>query len=111
MPTACDRNARDLRQGGGHGVETLRGAHQSSKRERFARIGRHLWQYSDAAGDVEAANRHQEPAARKRRARSMARGNWLDCTPTSVTRPKPPVAAMAAAICSGRMRVLVSSAS
>ena len=48
------------------------------------------------------------PRARSGRARSSARGNWFDCTPTSITMPAP-AASIIAARRSGRMRVLVSS--
>jgi hypothetical protein len=46
--------------------------------------------------------------ARNCRARSMARGYWLDCTPTIPTRPAP-AAAMSCAMRSGRIPMLVSS--
>ena len=53
--------------------------------------------------------RPASPLARKRRARSTARGNWFDCTPTRQTRPRPPARRDRAAMRSGRTRVLVSS--
>ena len=40
---------------------------------------------------------------------STARGNWLDCTPTSATSPRPPRSRIRRAMRSGRTRVLVSS--
>ena len=49
------------------------------------------------------------PAARKGRATSITRGNWFDCTPAKPTSPRPPAAAIALMIASGRTRVLVSS--
>ena len=48
------------------------------------------------------------PRSRSGRAISSARGNWFDCTPTSITMPAP-AASISRAIRSGRMRVLVSS--
>ena len=49
------------------------------------------------------------PALRKWRARSTARGNWLDCTPTRQISALPPLRLMSAMMRSGRTRVLVSS--
>jgi hypothetical protein len=57
---------------------------------------------------VEAADAHLDAAARSGRARSSARGNWFDCTPTSMTMPLP-ARSIIRARRSGRMRVLVSS--
>ena len=48
------------------------------------------------------------PRGRSGRAMSSARGNWFDCTPTSITMPAPACSIMRA-MRSGRMRVLVSS--
>ena len=42
-------------------------------------------------------------------ARSSARGNWFDCTPTSATMPAPAASIMRGDACRDRMRVLVSS--
>jgi hypothetical protein len=49
------------------------------------------------------------PTARSGRAISMARGNWLVCTPTKPTSPWPPVSRICSMIRAGWMRVLVSS--
>ena len=48
------------------------------------------------------------PALRNAVVRSSARGNWFDCTPTSMTMP-PPASRIERAIFSGRMRWFVSS--
>ena len=48
------------------------------------------------------------PASRRGLAISSARGNWFDCTPTSMTMPRP-ASAIRFAIRSGRTRALVSS--
>src|ERR1700731_502315 len=49
------------------------------------------------------------PAARNGRARSTARGNWLDCTPTRPISALPPALRIIRMIRSGRMRRLVSA--
>ena len=49
------------------------------------------------------------PAARNGRARSTARGNWLDCTPTRPISALPPALRISRMIRSGWTRRLVSS--
>ena len=75
---------------------------------RFDVVGQ-LRQHGDAAGDMEAADATGRPAARNGRARSTARGNWLDCTPTSPISARPPARRIMRMICCGCTRRLVSS--
>ena len=73
-------------------------------------VGRNLRQHGEAARDMEAADGDLTPCGAQAAARCRsARGNWLDCTPTRQTSPRPPLARSTSAICSGRTRVLVSS--
>ena len=45
---------------------------------------------------MEAADGDLDASALSRRAISMARGNWFDCTPTRQTSPRPPPSRIAA---------------
>ena len=40
---------------------------------------------------METADDHRHAGGPQRRAQSITRGNWFDCTPTKPTMPKPPL--------------------
>ena len=75
----------------------------------FAQLGRQFGQHGDAPGHVEPPMHTGSPAARNGRARSTARGNWLDCTPISPIKALPPLLRSIRMIRSGRTLRLVSS--
>ena len=83
---------------------------EAAEVERLLQVGVDRRQHGEASR--RRGSRRCRPgcrASRSGRAMSSARGNWFDCTPTSMTMPRAGARRSARAMRSGRMRVLVSS--
>ena len=87
----------------------LAGKKGNAQRLRRAHLRRHLGQHRDEPETWKPPMQTGSPAARNGRARSTARGNWFDWTPTNPISARPPSRRIVRMIRWGLTRWLVSS--